>query len=167
MKTGLVGRQNHQVVCVAEIVFYALLLLEPMIEARQVEIGKILAEIIPDRNTGHAVDNLVQEREQPIIFQLPQKLGLEDIMPDGRIELPDVQFQAIHRSCLIPECSLHCFEGTMDAPSFYAGIGVGCKLSHENRLQDVHNGMVRDPVGEVWQSVYLSLLGLIYFKGGI
>lgn len=57
-----------------------------MVKVGQVEIGKVLAEVISDRYTVSTVNDIVQQPEQVSILKLfPQEL-LQDCMINGRIE---------------------------------------------------------------------------------
>jgi hypothetical protein len=148
VERGLVRRQDHQIIGIAEIVSNPLNFLEPVIESRQVEIGKILAEIVPDRQAWGAVDDLFQEPKQVLILELTAKLPLQDPVTDGGVKFPDIELEAILGASLITECALHRLDGAMNPFSLDAAIGVRGKEGHEDPLQDIHGRVMDNPVRE-------------------
>lgn len=49
----------------------------------------------------------------------------------------------------------------MDTFSLDTGIGIGSEIGNENGLEDVHDRMMNDPIGIVWQPVDQALFWLI------
>lgn len=75
-------------------------------------------------------------------------------MINGRIELPDIHFEIETRSGLIPQCPEDRVMSPVNSSSFYAGIGVGGKDSHEDRLYNDQDGVMDDSIHVISQLVY-------------
>lgn len=88
-------------------------------------------------------------------------------MANGGVKLPDVKFEAIPGPVLITESQLDRAGGAMDAASADAAITIGGINTTENRLKDIQDGVVNDPVRVVRKSEYLPLLRFIYLEGGV
>lgn len=91
VEAWLVWRQDHQIIRIPEVIFHSQDLLDVVIEAGEVEIREILAEVVADRQADGAVDYFVQKIQQPVILDLAPQQLLQDLMVDGRIELPDIE----------------------------------------------------------------------------
>ena len=84
------------------------------------------------------------------------------------IILADVQLEAVAGAVWIsPQDLLYAFAGEVCAAPFDAGVGV-CRVEFvEDRLQHVHNSVVDDAVGIVWETGDGALLRIVYLEEGI
>ena len=71
MEGGLVRGQDDHIIGIPEIIPDAQFLFEEMIQAGEIEISQVLAEVIPDRQAGSTVDDFFQEPEQGFVLELP------------------------------------------------------------------------------------------------
>lgn len=71
VKGSLVPGKYDHVVSIPEVMAHTPVLLQPVVEPCQVVIGKILAQIIADRKSGCAVDDLVQQPEKAFVLEFP------------------------------------------------------------------------------------------------
>jgi hypothetical protein len=49
----------------------------------------------------------------------------------------------------------------MNAPSFYAAESISCKDRYKDRLQDIHNGMMSDPIREIRKPEHFSFFRFV------
>lgn len=80
MEVLFVMVKDHQVIGVTEIKTDPFFFLDPVIKIGQVEIGKVLAEIVANRQPGSAINDLVEQPKQVIVFELPPEQLLQDRM---------------------------------------------------------------------------------------
>ena len=142
-------------------------LFQCVIQAGQVEVSQVLAEVVPDRQTRRAVDDLFQQPKQGFVLELPAQETFEDSVIDRRVEFDDIQLQTILCSCLVPERPFQVPEASMDAFPLDTGISVRGEHSRENGFQNIHHRMVSDPIGIIRETVNQSLLGFVDREGGI
>src|SRR5947207_1520809 len=88
-------------------------------------------------------------------------------MVNARVEFLNIQFQAVLGTWYIFQCLPKCISCSMDAFPFNTGISICSERGDENRLHDVHNCMMCDPVRKVWKPEYFPFLWLINRKCGI
>lgn len=70
-------------------------------------------------------------------------------MADRWIKFPDIKFKAVLGAGPIPERMLNRIGCPVDALPLNAGIRIGRKNRDEDRLKDVHDRMMDDPIGKV------------------
>lgn len=63
-----------------------------MIEVGQIQIAKILTEIIANRNTVRRINHFIQEPQQIGVFDFTAKDLFQNIMVNGRIKLTNIKF---------------------------------------------------------------------------
>lgn len=69
MHGWFIGRKNHQVVGVPEIIPDTFNLFDPMIKISEIEVRKVLAKVVANGETRCAVDDLVQQPEQVLVLE--------------------------------------------------------------------------------------------------
>lgn len=52
----------------------------------------------------------------------------------------------------------------MNASFLNAAVCILCKGGHENGLQYVHDGMMGDPIWEIWKAVHIPLFRIVDFE---
>ena len=95
------GKDDH-IIAVTKVIFYLQFLFKPVIKISQIEVGKILAQVITNRQTGGTFNYLIQEPENILVFDFsPEKL-FENIVVYVWIELTDVKLETIFCAGIIP-----------------------------------------------------------------
>ena len=61
MKLRFIPGEDDHIIAVTKVIFYLQFLFKPVIKISQIEVGKILAQVISNRNTWGAIDDFVQE----------------------------------------------------------------------------------------------------------
>ena len=138
-----------------------------MIKAAQVEVRKVLAEVVTDGKTISTVDDLIQQIQKLNFLKLPAKHCLQHIMVNGWIKLFNIKLQAILGVILVTKSSDNFSGCGVDPAILYAAVSICCKIGHEYRLQYIHDGMMHDPVWVVWKTVNLSFLWLIHLESHV
>lgn len=64
VQVWLAVRKYNHIISIAEIVLYALLFLDPVIEIGKVEICEVLAQVVPDGEAIGTVNNSIEEPEE-------------------------------------------------------------------------------------------------------
>lgn len=118
-----------------------------------------MAQVVADRQTSGAINDFVQKPEKAFILEFPAQQLLEDLVVDGRVELPDVHLKAEPGAGVVPKRAADLPEGAVNAFAFDAGIGVSREHAHEKGLQDVHDGMMDDPVRVIGKPVNFPFFG--------
>ena len=111
------------------------------------------------------MNNLIQQLESTLTFNLSPYNRHKNILVNIRIELLNIKLQAVPGSGLIllqchhdpPCCSVY-------TAAFYAGKRVCSEHVHPDGLELQHDSPVNNSVRIVWQAINLSLLWLVYLE---
>lgn len=95
MKHRFACCQDHDVISISVIIFYCLLLFDPVIEIGKVEVGQVLAQIVADRKPGRTVNDLVQKPQQIRVLELLPDQFLHYIVIDARVEFLYIEFETV------------------------------------------------------------------------
>lgn len=163
----LTRSKKHHVVSIAKVIPYLLHLLYPMIEVGQIQVGEILGEIVADRHSFGTVDDLVQEPERiPALNLLPDD-GLEYVMVNGRVELAHVYLQAVPGPFPVLHRLSDLAHGTVYSPLLDTAVRICGEYRYPYRFEDIHDGMMDDPVGIVRQLEDLPFFRVMYGEGPV
>lgn len=89
------GGEKYHVIGISEIVPHPLLLLDPMVEVGKHQVCEVLAQIVADRHAVGAVDDRIEQGERILAFDFAADDGFQYVVVYRRVELPDVDFEAI------------------------------------------------------------------------
>ena len=157
----LVVVEKAEVVAVADVGLHPVAVLEPLIQLVEVQVSQPLARIVADRDILPAlvaVDDLPQELQRVMAFDLPGDDTHQDVVIHRDVELGYVHLQAVTISADVPHRPA---AAGVQAPAFDAGVGIGQEKSLPDRLDDAHQAVVDDPVRAEGQLEDLPLFRLV------
>ena len=125
-----------------------------MVEVGKHQVCEVLAQIVADRHAVGAVDDRIEQGERILAFDFAADDGFQYVVVYRRVELPDVDFEAI--SGVFPV-----FDSPLDIPPLDAAIRVFREDRNPYRFEDIHDRMMQNAVGVIRQSKYDPLFRLI------
>ena len=160
VKILLVPVQEHNIVSIAKIILDPQYLFDPMVEISQIQVCKILRQVVPDWYAVRAVNDFVQQPKQSLVLDFPADDLFQAFVVDIRVELLDVEFQAVPCSLLVFESIIDALHTTVYSSTLYATECVSRKGGNPYRLQHIHYGVMNNAVGIIRQAIYLPFLWL-------
>lgn len=155
------GGEKYHVIGISEIVPHPLLLLDPMVEVGKHQVCEVLAQIVADRHAVGAVDDRIEQGERILAFDFAADDGFQYVVVYRRVELPDVDFEAISGVFPVFDSPLDIPHRSMNAAPLDAAIRVFREDRNPYRFEDIHDRMMQNAVGVIRQSKYDPLFRLI------
>lgn len=95
-----------------------------MIKIGQEKICKVLAEVVPDRNTISTVNDFIEEPKKIFVLEFPPEQILQYLVIDVRVEFLNIKLQAILGARHVPQSLSHRTCSPMYASSFNAAVSI-------------------------------------------
>lgn len=146
MQECFVSVEKYHIIGIPEVIFHPDLLFDLMVEICEIQVGEILAQIIPDGHTVRAVDDLIEQGQCIRAFYLAADDLFEYIMVDAGIEFPNVYFQAISAVFSVLNRLIYLFHTAGYPTAFDARKRVCGENRKPNRFQHIHDRVVQNPI---------------------
>ena len=130
-----------------------------MVEVGKHQVCEVLAQIVADRHAVGAVDDRIEQGERILAFDFAADDGFQYVVVYRRVELPDVDFEAISGVFPVFDSPLDIPHRSMNAAPLDAAIRVFREDRNPYRFEDIR--MMQNAVGVIRQSKYDPLFRLI------
>ena len=115
-----VAMQKYHIIRISEVILNAQFLFHPMVKVCKNQIGKVLRQIVPYRDTGCAVNDLVKQLQRVGTLDFVAYNSLQCFVVDAWIKLANVYFEAISGVLNIFQRIIYFLHTAVYAPAFNA-----------------------------------------------